>query len=297
MNITIRQLQAFVAVARSRSFAEACTHMHLSQPALSIAIKNLEEAVGGKLLVRTTRSVVLTPEGEEFYPRAKQLLQDWERSLEDVSDLFALRRGKLNIAAMPTFAGTLLPSILGRFQRRHPNINVTVHDVVAEQVLEMVRGGRVEVGITFDPGEQEDLDFLPLFSDRFMAAFPADHPLLSKKKLHWRDLHHCAFIALQRPSSIREQVSEMMSRYDVTFAPSFEAHQLVVVGRMVAEGLGVSVVPAISAGQLEEMGAVCRTLSPQISRNIGIVSHRRRARSTVSEALYQVIVEWAKPGE
>lgn len=293
MNITVRQLQAFVAVARSRSFAEACAHMHLSQPALSIAIKNLEEALGGKLLVRTTRSVVLTPEGEAFYPRAKQLLQDWDRSLEDVSNLFALRRGKLMIAAMPTFAGTLLPSILGEFQRQYPDINVTVHDVVAEQVLDMVRSGRVELGISFDPGEQEDIEFLPLFSDRFVAAFPAGHPLLGKNALHWRDLRDCDFITLQRPSSIREQLQDTLSAHGITLAPAFEAHQLVVVGRMVAEGLGVSVVPAISADQMAEMGAICRPLHPEISRHIGVLSHRRRSRSTVSEAMYRVIQDWA----
>ena len=74
MNVSIKQLQSFVAVARSQSFAEACTLVHLSQPALSISIKNLEEAVGGKLLARSTRSVALTPEGAEFLPVVQRLL-------------------------------------------------------------------------------------------------------------------------------------------------------------------------------------------------------------------------------
>ena len=85
MNVTIRQLQCFAAVAKSGSFAEACTVLHLSQPALSIAIRNLEEVVGGKLLARTTRAVALTPEGSEFYLVAQRLLADWERSLEEAS--------------------------------------------------------------------------------------------------------------------------------------------------------------------------------------------------------------------
>jgi LysR family carnitine catabolism transcriptional activator len=80
MNVTIKQLQAFVAGAKSGSFAEACTRLHLSQPALSIAIKNLEQAVGGKLLERSTRSVTLTPEGAEFFPVVHRLLTDWNRS-------------------------------------------------------------------------------------------------------------------------------------------------------------------------------------------------------------------------
>lgn len=293
MNVTLRQLQCFVAVASSRSFAEACSVMHLTQPALSIAIKNLEEALGGKLLVRTTRSVVLTPEGEEFYPVAMQLLSDWETSLEDVSNLFALRRGRLIIAAMPTFAGTLLPTILVDFHRLHPSINVTLHDVVAEQVVEMVLKGRVELGITFDPGDVDDIDFQPLFRDRFVGVFPADHPLLQRRRLSWQDLEQCTFIALQRPSSIRKQVQETLVEQGLSLSPAFEAQQLVVVGRMVAEGLGVSIIPEVSADQMREMGAECRPVYPQISRNIGVVTHSRRSRSTVSEAMIRVIEQWA----
>lgn len=292
MNVTVKQLQVFVAVARSRSFAEACGLMHLSQPALSIAIKNLEEALGGRLLDRTTRSVSLTPEGEEFLPRAEQLLNEWERSLEDVSNRFALRRGRLVIAAMPTFAGTLLPSILARFQPRYPAINITVQDVVAEQVIDMVLKGQVELGVTFDPGEVEDVLFEPLFRDHFVAVLPPRHPLLAKDCLHWRDLQHSPFISLQRPSSIRKLVLDTFQEHGVTLVPALEAHQLVVLGRMVAEGLGVSVIPAISIDQMREMGAECRPIEPAIGRNVGIVTRRRHSSSAVSSAMIEVIREW-----
>ena len=175
MNVTIRQLQCFVAVARARSFAEAGALLHLSQPALSIAIRNLEEAVGGKLLERSTRAVALTPEGAHFLGVVQRLLGDWERSLEDVRNLFALRRGKLDIAAIPTFASSLLPQILADYHRQFPDINITVHDVITESVVEMVRAGRAELGVTFDPGDAQDLHFAPLFRDRFVAVLPAVH--------------------------------------------------------------------------------------------------------------------------
>ena len=188
MNVTIKQIQAFVAVAKSGSFAEACDLVHLSQPALSIAIKNLEEAVGGKLLARSTRSLALTPEGAEFYTAVQRLLADWDRSLEDVHNLFSLRRGKLDVASMPTFASSLLPPILGEFHRQYAAINITVHDVIAESVVDMVREGRVELGITFDPGDAQDLNFQPLFRDKLVAVLPLGHSLLSRKKLQWLDL-------------------------------------------------------------------------------------------------------------
>ena len=294
MNVTIRQLQAFVAVASSGSFAEACTLVHLSQPAVSIAIKNLEEEVGGKLLVRSTRSVALTSEGAEFYPVVQRLLADWQQSLEDVHNLFALRRGKLDIAAMPTFASSLLPSILAEYHRQYTDINVTVHDVIAESVVDMVRDGRVELGVTFDPGDARDLDFRPLFRDKFVAVLPQNHPLLAKPQLKWRQLQNLPYITLQRPSSIRLLIDQVLGDHDITLTPTFEAHQLASIGRMVSSGLGISVVPALSGGQMREMGAECRPIvAPVVTRNVGVITRKRHALSVAAQAMMAVIDRWA----
>jgi len=294
MNITIKQLQAFVAVARSQSFAEACTLIHLSQPALSISIKNLEAAVGGKLLARSTRSVVLTPEGAEFLPVVQRLLEDWDRSLDDVHNLFALKRGKLDIAAMPTFASSLLPEILAEFHRLYADINVTIHDVIAENVVDMVRYGRVELGISFEPRDAQDLNFQPLFLDKFVAVLPPQHALLKKKKLKWSDLQTTAFIALQRPSSIRLLIDNSLLDRGIEITPDFEAHQLASIGRMVSIGLGISVVPTLSSGQMEEMGAACRPIvSPVIMRNVGLITRKRYPLSVASQAMMDVIDVWS----
>ncbi len=295
MNVSIKQIQAFVAVARLQSFAEACTLLRLSQPALSIAIKNLELAVGGKLLARSTRSVELTPEGAEFFPVAQRLLEDWKRSLDDVHNLFTLRRGKLDIAAMPTFASSLLPQILAEYHLQYADINVTIHDVIAENVVDMVRDGRVELGVSFDPGDARDLNFQPLFLDRFVAVLPPGHALLKKKKLKWNDLKSTAFIALQRPSSIRLLLDKSLLAQDIELAPAFEAHQLASIGRMVATGLGSSVVPALSSGQMEEMGAVCRSIgAPAVARNVGLITRKRHPLSVATQAMIEVIQLWQK---
>jgi len=297
MNVTLKQLQAFVAVANARSFAEACTLVHLSQPALSIAIKNLEDTIGGKLLSRSTRSVSLTPEGAEFYPVAQRLLADWQRSVDDVHNMFALRRGKLDIASMPTFASSLLPGIIAQFHQKYADINVTVHDVIAESVVDMVREGRVELGITFDPGDAQDLEFQSLFRDKFVAVLPRSHPLLDKNTLQWSDLQDYAYISLQRPSSIRLLIDQMLRNVDITLTPTFEAHQLATIGRMVSEGLGVSAVPALSSAQMLEMGGECRPITdPAITRKVGVITRRRHPLSVASEAMLTVISDWVRNG-
>ncbi len=155
--MTVKQLRAFLAVAQTLSFTQACERLHLSQPALSLTIKGLEDTLGGRLLNRSTRSVRLTPEGESLLPLAKRLLADWDNTEEILRQRFTLRLGSVAVAAMPSFAGNQLPALLASFRRRHPGINVTVHDVINEDVIDMVRQGRVELGIAFEPEASDTL--------------------------------------------------------------------------------------------------------------------------------------------
>lgn len=290
MTIPINQVIAFTTVARTGSFAEAALQLHLSQPALSIAIKNLEQALGGRLLARTTRSVTLTPEGKAFYPVARRLLSDWDQSLQDVRNHFELRRGKLDIAAMPTYTANLLPKILAAFHRQYPDVHVTVHDVIAENVVEMVREARCELGITFDPGDAPDLHFQSLFSDRFIAILPQSHTLLSKRQLSWADLLDYPHISLQRPAGARALIDQTLAKKGLVLTPAFESHQLVSIGRMVREGLGLSVVPNTSRGQMEEMGLQCRAIAyPIITQDLGVITRRQQPLSVAAQAMKKLI--------
>lgn len=292
MNVTHKQLKAFVAVARTQSFAEACRLVHLSQPALSIAIKNLEETVGGLLLARTTRAVSLTQEGEAFYPVAKRLLADWDNALEELHNRFSLQRGKVSIAAMPSFACNLLPSILKQFQQTNTLINISVNDVVAEDVISMVRGGRVEFGICFDPGDYENLHFQSLFDDQFVAVLPNDSELTKKELIEWNDLVKQDFILLQRPSSIRLLIDQLLQHNHIELRTVHEAHQLATIGRMVATGLGVSVVPSLCIQQFEEMGVQCKALDgPTISRKVGILTRKQVPLSDAASSLKAELVK------
>ena len=290
MSIPINQIVVFTTVARTGSFAEAAIQLHLSQPALSVAMKNLEQSLGGKLLARTTRSVTLTPEGKAFYPVARRLLSEWEQSMQDVRNHFALGRGKLDIAAMPTYTTNFLPKILAEFHSQYPNIHITVHDVIAENVVQMVREERSELGITFAPEDAPDLHFQPLYQDRFVAILPFKHPLLEKQTLKWIDLLACPHLSLQRPAGTRKLIDQALQEKGLLLTPAFESHQLVSIGRMVNEGLGLSVVPSTSRAQMEEMGLQCRAISaPVIPHQVGIVTRPQQALSAAALAMRQLI--------
>ncbi|MCY1277989.1 HTH-type transcriptional regulator CynR [compost metagenome] len=284
--MTVKQLRAFLAVAQSLSFAQACARLHLSQPALSLAIKSLEESLGGPLLIRTTRSVSLTPEGETLLPLARRLLADWDNAEELMRQHFTLQLGKVSIAAMPSFAGNLLPVALKAFRARHPRVNVAVHDVINEQVLELLRDHRVELGIAFEPDALDGLHFTPFYSDRFVAVVAADSPLAGRAQVTWKELLAESFITLQRPSAVRLLLEESVGRLPV----AFESHQLVTVGRMVANGLGVSAVPTLCIRQMQELGAHCVTLvEPVVERRVGLLRLADHKLSTAAQVLAEVL--------
>ena len=284
--MTIKQLRAFLAVAQTLSFAQACERLHLSQPALSLAIKTLEQSLGGPLLVRTTRSVALTAEGEALLPIATRLLADWDNAEDLLRQHFTLQTGKVVLAAMPSFAANLLPAALKAFRDAHPRVNVAVHDVINEQVIEMVRDGRVELGIGFEPTLLDGLQFTALYTDRFVAVVPADSALARRKTLRWRELLQQPFITLQRPSAVRVLLEDSVAAEHGRLPVAFESHQLVTVGRMVAEGLGVSAVPQLCVEQMQALGACCLPLSgPTVSRRVGILHLEGRQLTSAAQAL------------
>lgn len=296
--MNVKQLRAFVTVAKFQSFAQAGEHLHVSQPALSLTIKALEDNLGGALLSRTTRSVSLTPEGEVLLPLARQLLADWDNTEELLRQRFTLQLGRVSIAAMPAFAGNLLPATLKEFRQRYPRVNVTVHDVINEQVLELVRHRRVELGIGFEPEASEPMLFKPLYLDRFVAVVPTDSPLARQQQVTWRELLAEDFIALQRPSAVRLLLEQHLAAEHGKLAVAFESHQLSTIGRMVANGLGVSAVPALCIRQMEELGAHCVALvDPVIERRLGVFLLADHKLSAAAQALLDVLQQSTRSQE
>lgn len=288
--MTLKQIRAFLAVAQSLSFAVACERLHLSQSALSLTIKALEDGLGGRLFSRNTRNVALTPEGESLLPLARRLIADWDNAEDEMRQRFTLQRGRVTLAAMPSFAGNLLPPILKAFRARYPNVNVTVNDVINEQVLEMVRDRHVELGVAFEPMQGSSLAFTPLYLDRFVAVVPLDSPFAQLSEIKWQALLEQPFITLQRPSTVRVMLEEHLQARGMKLPVEFESHQLATVGRMVASGLGVSAVPALCVGQMHELGARCITLSdPVIERAIGVLTKPGHELSAAAQALFDTL--------
>ncbi|MCC2615458.1 LysR family transcriptional regulator [Aestuariibacter halophilus] len=292
MSVTYRQMLAFVRVANASTFAEAAEQLHLSQPALSTSIKKLEAYLGGSLFSRTTRKVTLSPEGEEFLPMATRLLNDWDATMADMRNVFAMRRGKLTLAAMPSYASAHLPDLLARFYQKWPNINVQILDVVMESVYQQVRTGRAELGFTFEHEQLDGLDFLPLMVDEFIAVVPASSPLADRSSVGLTDLLSHAFVMMERGSTVRRWLDAFFDAQHLSVATTIEAGQLSTLGQLVGVGLGVSIVPGLCRSQFNGLEVSCLPIEPvPITKRIGLIRAQRRALSVPAQALWDQIAE------
>ncbi|WP_444943766.1 LysR substrate-binding domain-containing protein [Microbulbifer sp. ZKSA006] len=290
MSATIKQLRAFVTVARSRSLAQASAQLHTSQPALSIAIRNLEDATGGPLFSREARQLTLTPEGSEFLTRAEQLLHSWDQSLDAVQQAFRLERGQLRLAVIPAYALNQLPQLLADFHRQHPQINILLEDVVMERVTQAVQDGRAELGISFRPDDLGGLEFVPLHRDRFIAVMPPRHPLADKAKVRWSDLADFPFIAMNRGSAVRRWTDEAFQQSGKAVHYTCEANQLSTIGQLVRTGMGISALPSLCEVQVQEYRLECRPLSaPVVSQEVGVLLKSRGALSAPATAFLSAL--------
>ncbi|MBL4631186.1 MAG: LysR family transcriptional regulator [Paraglaciecola sp.] len=287
-NVSFRQLQIFVSIAQSHTFAQAAEKMCLSQPALSSAIKKMELQLGGLLFSRTTRKVELSPEGRQFLPVAVRLIGDWQEAFSDLHNLFSLGQGKLSIAAMPSFAAGLLPGILQQFTSEFPNIKLSVADVVMESVIKDVQAGRAEIGFSFEHDKLDGLEFYPILTDNFIAVLPANHPLSEHHILSWSQIALYPFVAMNKGSAIRQWIDSYMEINHLSLNIVVEASQLATLGQFVKHDLGVSVVPALCQEQMLTKDLLCRKIHQSgLRKRVGIIRQKKGNLSSVAESFWK----------
>lgn len=295
MEISIKQLKAFIEISTSGSFVEASEKLHLSQPALSISIKKLESVVGGPLFNRSRKGVQLTPEGKRFLPVARRLIGDWDSALDDLSRLFNKQIGRVSLAALPTLAAGFLPAVLADFKQLYPNLQISVHDLLASQIDELVSEGRADIGLSVQPRNSEAMQFEPLIEDHFVAVCPTGHPLLRQEKVSWHELLDYPIIDLYKMSSTRQAIERVLGDLGCEMDLFCEVSQIGTVGRMVAAGLGVSALPSLSFLQISKEGLDWRPLvSPHVPRTLGIITPTRTPLSAAAKAMLSKIREHVK---
>lgn len=171
MAFTLQQASAFLTVARYGRFTHAAQVLHISQPALTVQVQQLEEALNLRLLHRDTHSVTLTSAGRELVPMLQKLITEHETITASARDLVALKYGTIRMACVPSIATTYLPEAIERFRNGHMNVNFDLRDVNGQTVVNLVRHGEVEFGITNIDQKWPDLNVTPLYEEQIHVVF------------------------------------------------------------------------------------------------------------------------------
>ncbi|WER49602.1 LysR family transcriptional regulator [Cupriavidus sp. WKF15] len=290
MNLSVKHLRAFVALATHRNFTRAARACHLSQSAFSALVQTLEEQAGSRLFERTTRHVELSADGVRFEETARRLLADFEAAFEDLRAHAERRKGRVSIAALPSIAGGDLPPLLAAFRQRYPGIALELFDQLADGCIDMVRRGRADFALAPAPAQDDDLSVEPLVHDTFHLVCPATHALARKRRITPQMLAGQPFIHLSRTSSVRQHLDAAL--HPLKLSSVMEVEHLATVAALVQAGLGVSVVPSLALFQFQREGLAIRPLQmPSLVRDICLVRLRERGDSAAAAAMIDCLRE------
>lgn len=292
MNVTLRQLRAFVALVRTGSFTAASRHLHVTQSALSGLIKELEHGLDVRLVERSTRRVQLSEIGEAFYPWAAKMLEDLDSALRAIADIKELQTGVVRIAAPQLMACTLLPDMVTAFTRQHGAIKVRLVDCAVEEVLDSVQRGEVDFGIGPERALTAETTARPLFDQPFVAIFPPDHPLARLNRVTWKDALAYPMISLRGEYTRRLSADLQAVHPELMLEPVHEVAFMTTAISMVKAGQGITTalpygLSIIDQGQLE-----ARVLEgPRISRRFHIFARKNRMLSPAAAGFCDFLVQ------
>jgi DNA-binding transcriptional LysR family regulator len=291
MDLNVRHVRAFVAVAQLKSFTRAATALNLSQPALTVQIRKLEEALRSRLLDRTSRSVEITRIGREVLPLLQRTLQDLDAVIADAHAKSAGRGGTVRVASLPSFAASVLPEVILACRKRNPGLGFVIRDAVASQVMRLVRSEEAELGITGGQVTDRDLEVLHEFEDRLCLVCPAAHPIARKRRIGLADLAQLPLVLTDPGTSVRAMVEGAFLGIGCRPVVACEATYMMTAVAMVRAGLGVTILPASAREIRAERGLRTRPIDdPSLIRKLAIIKRTGRTLTPACQAFLSVAV-------
>lgn len=289
----LKEIDVFVKVVDLGSFVKAARELHVTQSALTQRLKKLEEALGARLIDRTTRTVAPTAVGRSFLPSARRMIAQFEQSVADVRDVIGIRRGRVSIASLISVATNILPAVLKDFAAEHPEVRVRVFDESEQDIIEYIRRGDAEFAIDMEMAEPDtDLIFTPVMQDRFVMACRRDHPLADGGPVRWEDLTDMPVVTLGQRSGTSRLLFAQLPKARDNVAWRYEVQHLSTKMAFIEAGLGVGIIPEMSMQTMSSGALVYRTLvEPGFGRSIVIVERRYTTLSPAAAALKQALTE------
>jgi LysR family hydrogen peroxide-inducible transcriptional activator len=290
--ITLRQLRYLAALARHRHFGRAAEDCAVSQPALSMQVRELEREIGAELVERRTGDIALTETGLEVAQRAEHILAA-TRDLVDFARHRGVLTGKLRLGIIPTLAPYVLPHVLPRLQNAYPELRLEVRETQTKTLLEELVGGDLDAVMLAMPADGADVETLGLFDDAFLLALPAADPLPAQKRVAVGDVDQRRLILLEEGHCLRDQALAFCGAPSRDAPASLGSTSLSTVMQMVANGYGVTLLPEVAASVevRDSRVKLLRFAQPQPARTIGLAWRRTSPRKRDFAALGEIIAE------
>ena len=292
-NISLKQLRYFEALARHGHFGKAAEACAVSQPALSMQIKELEESFGAAVVERGSRRVQLTAFGAEAATRVGQIL----RSIDELGDLARSNgerlEGRLRIGVIPTIAPYLLPAVISRLKESHPGLEIYVRETVTPKLIQELEDGQLDTAILALPVSEPAFTEVPLFSESFVLVRPMadkESPLPSPDALRQMQL-----LLLEEGHCFRDQALSFCNLRDAKPREVLDASSLSTLVQMVASGLGVTLIPEMAVGVETRSAevAIAAFASPKPERTVGMVWRKTSPLADKLQGIADVVREAA----
>ena len=301
--MTLTELRYIIAVAREKHFGRAAEACFVSQPTLSVSIKKLESELGVIIFERGGSEITLTPIGENIVQQAQRVL-DAANQVKEIADQGRdPLRGALRLGVIYTIGPYLLPRIIKSMIERYPAMPLILQENFTVRLVEMMRTGEIDVAILADPFDTTGLDTLPLYDEDFVVAVPKKHPWTKKQQIASVDLKQETMLLLGVGHCFRDQVLEVCpeaARFAANSAgiqKTFEGSSLETIRHMVAEGLGITVLPRMSVSLDDDPLLKFITFaSPVPNRRIVLAWRKSFSRDRAIDALREVIHSVELPG-
>jgi DNA-binding transcriptional LysR family regulator len=255
----IRQLSAFIAIAESGTFTAGALRVHVTQAAVSMQIRQLENEVGAKLFIRAPRNVILTEAGEKLLERARHILREHDAAIEEIAELAGAKRGRLRIgSASAGISSEQLPRILKELRKHHPNADISVTSGTSEALAQLLLAADLDVAFVSLPVEARGIQTERLNDDQLVAIASPKHKLARQKTVSAYALAGEKLILGERGGNTRRLIDEFFAQAGVKPTVAMELSRLAAIKRMVEEDMGVGIVPLQSARDEVEKGRLVR---------------------------------------
>lgn len=286
-----RRLQVFHTVARLLSFTKAAESLHMTQPAVTFQVRQLEEYFNTRLFDRTHNRISLTQAGERVYEYAIQIFEIYAEMENFVRTMTGEISGALTIGASTTIAEYMLPALLGGFKAKYPEVNIHLKVSNTEGIVSMVESNVIDLGVVEAPVANKNLVVEVCQSDRLVVIVPPGHPEAGRESLSFRDLMKYPFICREEGSGTREVISEYLAKVsdgDGELNVSMELGSPEAVKGAVEAGMGISVVSrATIQKELKLETLVAINLDPVLERPFSFVHQKQKFRARAMEELLQ----------